>query len=38
MPQLAQARIKFVPYRLRAGFVGGLAAALITSTSADAAG
>jgi predicted Zn-dependent protease len=27
-----------VPRRLRAGFVGGLAAALVTSTSADAAG
>ena len=38
MLQLAQARINFAPSRLRAGFVGGLAAALVTSTSADAAG
>ena len=35
---LAQARTNSAPRRLRAGFVGGLAAALITSTSADAAG
>jgi predicted Zn-dependent protease len=35
---LAQARTNSTPRRLRAGFVGGLAAALITSTSADAAG
>ena len=38
MPLLAQARINSAPHRLRAGFVGGLAVALITSTSADAAG
>ena len=38
MPLLAQARINSAPRRLRAGLVGGLAAALITSTSADAAG
>jgi hypothetical protein len=38
MPLLAQARTNSAPRRLRAGFVGGLAAALITSTSADAAG
>jgi len=38
MPLLAQARTNSAPRRLRAGFVGGLAAALITSTSANAAG
>ena len=38
MPLLAQPRINSVPRRLRAGLVGGLAAALVTSTSADAAG
>lgn len=38
MPLLAQARTNSAPRRLRAGFVGGLAAALISSTSADAAG
>ena len=38
MTLLAQARTNSAPRRLRAGFVGGLAAALITSTSADAAG
>jgi len=38
MPLLTQARINSAPRWLRAGFVGGLAAALITSTSADAAG
>jgi predicted Zn-dependent protease len=38
MPLLAQSRITSVPRRLRAGFVGGLAAALVTSTCADAAG
>ncbi len=38
MPLLAQARINSSPRRLRAGFVGGLAVALLTSTSADAAG
>lgn len=38
MPLLAQARTDSAPRRLRAGFVGGLAAALITSTSANAAG
>ena len=38
MPLLTQARTNSAPRRLRAGFVGGLAAALITSTSADAAG
>ena len=38
MPLLAKARINSAPRRLRAGFVGALAAALITSTSADAAG
>ena len=37
MPRLAQPRINSVP-RLRAGLVGALAAALVTSTSADAAG
>ena len=38
MPLLAKARINSAPRRLRAGFVGALAAALVTSTSADAAG
>jgi predicted Zn-dependent protease len=38
MPLLPQDRINSAPRRLRAGFVGGLAACLITSTSADAAG
>jgi len=38
MPLVAQARINSSPRRLRAGFVGGLAVALIISTSADAAG
>lgn len=38
MPLLAQPRLNSVPRRLRAGLVGGLAAALVTSTSADAAG
>ena len=38
MPLMAQSRINSVPRRLRAGLVGGLAVALITSTSADAAG
>lgn len=38
MPLLAQARINISSRRLRAGLVGGLAAALITSNSADAAG
>ena len=37
MPRLAQPRINSVP-RLRAGLVAALAAALVTSTSADAAG
>jgi predicted Zn-dependent protease len=38
MPVLAQAPIKSAPRRLRAGFIAGLATALVTSTSADAAG
>ncbi len=38
MPVLAQTRINRAPRRLRAALVGGLAATLVTSTSADAAG
>jgi predicted Zn-dependent protease len=38
MPQLAQFRTNFVPRRLRAGFVGGLAATLLTSVPAQAQG
>jgi predicted Zn-dependent protease len=38
MPLLAPARINSVSRRLRAGLVGGLAVALATSTTADAAG
>ena len=38
MPLLAQVRTRSAPRRLRAIFVGGLAAAQIVSTSADAAG
>ena len=38
MPPLAQAPRNSVKWRLRAGFVGGLAAALVASTSAEAQG
>lgn len=38
MPALAQFRTVFAPKRLRTGLVTGLAAALVTSTSAQAAG
>jgi predicted Zn-dependent protease len=38
MPPLAQASSNSIRRRLRAGFVGGLAAALVTSTSAGAQG
>ena len=38
MPPLAQAPSNSIKWRLRAGFVGGLAAALVTSTSAEAQG
>jgi predicted Zn-dependent protease len=38
MPQLAQFRTNFVPRRLRAGFVGGLAATLLTSVPVQAQG
>jgi predicted Zn-dependent protease len=38
MPQLAQFQTNLVPRRLRAGFVGGLAATLLTASQAQAQG